>query len=174
MLDRIIVVYFILNLIFLNHINNCRGKEVLPDSSQLQKIQAATNLFSRKPRLNSEPKYRVKLCKCYNGWADTRKNLIVISEPSINNYSVKELAALIGHEIGHLEFPKGSQIDADKIGAELIGREIMIKQMERTIHDGDKVFEANRTLMILFPIPYLNYRLAVRDMKARVGKLKTS
>ena len=174
-----IVLYCFANIIVDLKLYSCVGPAVVVSDVYANKIKVATDLFI-KPINFPEPKYRIKITQCYNAWASYQDNTIVISEPVIKNFSTKELAGILGHELAHIQADKqkvsvADQIDnhwkIDVMGAELTSKEVMIKKLNRMLEENDNLFKTNGFLMYYFPLSYLEHTLSRDDFMFRIKKV---
>ncbi|OGN04721.1 MAG: hypothetical protein A2659_01185 [Candidatus Yanofskybacteria bacterium RIFCSPHIGHO2_01_FULL_44_24] len=155
-----------------DYLFNCFGPDLEPIGVSDAKIRAARKLFTRTP-LIGEPIYFVKKTHCYNGWAGSSdaSSVVVISQAVMDEFSIEELAGLIGHEIAHLENPLSNREhwEVDLRGAELTTKELMIKKLEKMAAVYTDIYDKN----MIFGLPALRARLIVRDFRERLEKIKT-
>lgn len=112
---------------------SCLGQNIEPSQSYWTIIQKSLKLFSQEPKI-AKPEFLVRETgsRCYNAWADTRNNKVIISEPVVRDFSQEELAGIIAHEIAHLESPlENEHWKTDLRGAELTSIKIMLSKLNR-------------------------------------------
>lgn len=167
--------YFALNVYADHFLFDCAGDNVPVSGIYAEKIETARKLFT-KPLSFPEPLYYVRITQCYNAWA-FGDNKVVVSEAAIKNLSSEELAGLLGHELAHTEahinqeFPEHWKIDVR--GAEFTSKEIMIKKLNRMLKEYNNIFENNKLLMNILPLPYYEYANIRDDYLFRVDMVNS-
>lgn len=174
--------YLFLNLFIDNSLFFCRSIEQKPTEMQMQKIKQARNLFSVNPNI-PEPDFMIKTGQCFNAWADSEKNFIIISQRVADEFSAEEIGGILGHEFGHLIaslqlMPEGKQLKEhwkiDIIGAGLTSKELVIKGNNRMISSLDGIFKEKKLLIYMFTFSYFDYLYIVNDYNLRNNKIKES
>ena len=169
----IMLIYFGLNLVMAGSIFNCSGNVVSPTVLQTAKIKAARYTFKRDPKVSKEPNYFIKTTPCYDAAAFKGKNTIIFSEAVVRDFSIEELAAMMGHEFGHLESrQKMEHWEIDAIGVELAGRSAMLGALNKSVFKIRNMFDDNQILIYVFPFSYLSYHLAINQFKSRIEKIE--
>ena len=169
------ILYVSLNRASPSMVYNCDGQEVIPTVLQAEKINEALHLFKRTPRIKIRPilSFYIKTTQCYNAWANMGKNSIIISQPVIENFTVEELAGILGHEFGHLESPyEVEHWRIDAIGIDLTSKKILIKELGRMKLEIDNSFWNNR-LIYIFPLAHENRYELYHDFESRIEKIKS-
>ena len=172
----VISAYLVLNGIASSYIFDCKGKNLVPNNQQIEKIELARKLFRREPRIHkpSELRYLIRITSCYNAWADKANNIIIISEPVISNFSTEELAGILGHEFGHFEsWDEKEQSEIDAIGASVTSKSTMLKQLNKMIVSFNDIPGNNKIAMRTLILPNLIYWLTIQDFNLRINKIKS-
>lgn len=174
-----IIIYLIFNAGSHVSLYTCLGFLSKPTKAEIHKIKQARNLFIVEPGVK-EPGFFIQHSQCYNAWADPNKNLISISRPVINEFSVEELAGTLGHEYGHLiassrSTPTGEQMrehwKIDIVGAELTGKKLALKANYRFASIHAELFKKTWTRFLL-QLPYYRFREIKKKYEFRNEKLK--
>ncbi|MDO8495872.1 MAG: M48 family metalloprotease [bacterium] len=170
----VVIFYLVLNILVTGYIFNCSGSLISPTELQITRIKAAKRIFKREPRVKEEPEYFVKITSCYNAWSIKRENRIIISEAVIRDYSIEELASIIGHEFGHLEsWQERRHWKIDAIAVELAGKSAALKQTNKLISGANNMFNNHQVLAYIFPFACLNYYSMIGNLRSRLQKIES-
>ena len=167
-------IFLITNLLVNDEVCVCTsGQEREPTAQEYQKISQALFLFRLEPDIPA-PSFRIKEGYCVNAWADYERNAVVVSKQLLNDHTVEELAGLLGHEFGHLvlffkSVRGGEHWRTDIVGAELVGKELIIKQNRKQIHY--LTLRKEGWLAYLLPLVRFNYTYAINDYDLRIKKV---
>lgn len=153
-------------------IYNCNGSKIIASGVYAEKIKMARKLFT-KPINFPEPEYYIKLTQCHNAWANIDKSIVIIAEPIVKDYSPKELAGILGHELAHIQehLQKGKPSEhwkIDVMGADLTNKDIITTKINRILKECENIFENNKLLMYVFPLSYLEHALTRYDFLFRL------
>ena len=178
-----VFLFVFINFLAANHLYSCGGFadfSHVPTEFQLAKIQEARKLFTKQPE-TEEPDFFIRTGPCYNAWADAKKHQIIISQQIMANFSVEELAGVLGHEYAHLiiyEQKILSNEDAlkqhwkvDLWGAKLTSKEVMLKTNKKQIAVHTSFFDDDSWYRYFLPIPYRASKIIIKDFEDRNYKL---
>ncbi len=171
----LLFLYCVSNTFVYSYIYSCSGSKIVASGVYAEKIKMARGLFTKSINF-PEPKYYIKITQCYDAWADYRSTYkVILSESVARNFSIEELAGILGHELAHIqahlrkEHPEHWQIDA--VGAELTSKKAEISQLERMLKEYNNIFEKNKLLIYAFPLSYLSYTLIRNDFLFRIKRV---
>ena len=148
---------------------SCQGPDILPSEFHRIKIQRSFKFFSQYPNLKSEFLVRQTGERCHNAWADTLRKKVIISEPVLRDFSLRDLAGIIAHEIAHIEFPENEHWQIDLRGAELTSTNIALHKLNRML---SICLDLKKIKGLSYSILY-NLDWEIEDYKFRINKIKS-
>ena len=175
-LEVCLFLYLFSNLIFQVLVFDCGEQNIIPATGDYMiKIKAARKLFTKEINI-LEPTYYINISKCYN--AETNiYNQVIINEPLIKNYTSEELAAILGHEIGHIKVWRerievNDHSDIDAIGASLTSKDMLAKALKRTLKENDRNFKEYGLITYIFPLSIILNNDYRNDLMLRIHKIE--